>query len=157
MSEFIHKAKIAGLEQSNAELINEISNLKFELHDLNTEIERLRGENPDDVTHLKEKITEYEQRETEFKERVLSISKIAGNNNKEDEIVKQLLSALQVEDSAIVETAIEQYYKKNGVPKIIITFLLGVLVPLVAWQIADYLENVESYNAIIKRVIDNIL
>lgn len=157
MSEFIHKAKIAGLEQSNAELINEISNLKVELHDLNGEIERLRGENPDDIKHLSEKITGYEQCEAEFKERVLSISKIAENNNKEDEIVKQLLSILQVEDTAIVETAIEQYYKKNGVSKIIIAFLIGALIPLVVWQIADYLKNDEFYNTIIKRVIDNIL
>lgn len=157
MSEFVNKAKIAGLEQSNAELINEISNLKIELDDLNGEIERLREENPDDLKHLKEKVTEYEQRETYFKERVLSISKIAKNHNNNDEVVKQLLSALQVEDTATVETAIEKYYKKGGLSKIIIAFLLGVLLPLVAWQVADYLKNDEFYNAIIRRVIGNIL
>ena len=44
MSELIHKAKIAALEQSNFELINDISNLKDELYDLGGEIERLREE-----------------------------------------------------------------------------------------------------------------
>lgn len=156
MSEFIHKAKIAALEKSNTELIDEISNLKIELHDLNGEIERLRGENPDDIKHLKEKVTEYEQREADLKERLLSIAKIAKNNNKNGEVVKQLLSTLQVEDTAIVETAIEQCYKKREVPKIIIAFLLGVLIPLVGWHIAKYLENDEFYNTIIKRIIGNI-
>ncbi len=156
MSEFIHKAKIAALEQSNAELIDEISSLKIELDKLNDEIEHLRGENPDDIKYLREKVTEYEQREANLKERVLSISKIAENNNENAGVVKQLLSALQVVDSAIVETAIEKYYKKNGLPKIIIAFLLGLLVPLVVWHIAKYLENDEFYNTTIKRVIDNI-
>jgi len=157
MSEFIHKAKIAALNQSNSELIDEISNLKIELHDLNGEIERLRGEKPDDIKHFREKVTEYEQRETEFKERVLSISKKAKNNSKNCEVVKQLLSALQVVDTVIVETAIEQYYKKRGVTKIIIAFLLGVLASLVAWLIAGYVENDKFYNTIIKWVRDNIL
>ena len=157
MSEFIHKAKIVALKQSNSELINEISNLKTKLNDLNGEIERPRGKNSDDINHLREKVTEYEQREAEFKERILSISKEAKNNKKKDEVVKQLLSALHVVDTVIVETAIEQYYKKKGVPKIIIAFLLGVLASLVAWHIANYLENDKFYSTIIKRVIDNIL
>ncbi|MDA3902859.1 MAG: hypothetical protein PF441_05335 [Desulfuromusa sp.] len=154
MSELIHKSKIAALNQSNYELINEISNLKTERHDLNGEIERLKGENPDDIRHLREKITEYEQREAEFKERILSISEKAKNNNKKHEIVKQLLSALPVVDTVIVETAIEQYYKKRRAPKIIIAFLLGVLASLVAWLIAGYLENDQFYNTIIKWVKD---
>ena len=127
MSEFIHKAKIVALQQSNSELINEISNLKTKLNDLNGEIERPSGKNSDDINHLREKVTEYEQREAEFNERILSISKEAKNN------------------------------KKKAVPKIIIAFLLGVLASLVAWHIANYLENDKFYSTIIKRVIDNIL
>lgn len=127
MSEFIHKAKIVALQQSNSELINEISNLKTKLNDLNGEIERPSGKNSDDINHLREKVTEYEQREVEFNERILSISKEAKNN------------------------------KKKAVPKIIIAFLLGVLASLVAWHIANYLENDKFYSTIIKRVIDNIL
>ena len=157
MSELINKSKIAALEQSNFELTNEISNLENELHDLNGEIERLRGENPDDIKYLSEKVSAYEQRETEFKGRILSITKIAKNNNNKHEVVKQLLSALQVEDTASVETSIEKYYKKRERPKIIIAFLLGVLVSLVAWLIAGYSENDEFYNTIMKWVRDNIL
>ena len=127
MSEFIHKAKIVALQQSNSELINEISNLKTKLNDLNGEIERPSGKNSADINHLREKVTEYEQREAEFNERILSISKEAKNN------------------------------KKKAVPKIIIAFLLGVLASLVAWHIANYLENDKFYSTIIKRVIDNIL
>ena len=136
MSEFIHKANIVALKQSNTELINQISKLKTDLHDLNCEIVRPRGNNPDEIKLLREKVTEYEQREAEFKERILSISKEAKNNKKKHEVVKQLLSALQVVDTVIVEAAIEQYYKNIGVPKIIIAFLLGVLASLVVWFIA---------------------
>lgn len=157
MSELIHKSKIAALEQSNFELVNEISCLKDELDVLNDEIERLKGENPDDIKQLSEKVSEYEQREAEFKARILSITKTAENNSNKYEVVEQLLSALQVEDTAIVETLIEQYYKKKETPKKIIAFLLGVLISLVAWLIAAYLENDESYNMISKWVRDNVL
>lgn len=156
MSELIHKSKIAALEQSNFELSNEILNLQNELQDLNDEIGRLKAENPDDIKHLSEKVSEYEQREAEFKARILSITKTAESHNEKHEVVKQLLSALQVEDSARVETSIEQYYKKQQGPKIIIAFLLGVLVALVVWLVAGYLENDESYNMIIKWVRGNI-
>jgi len=150
MSEFIHKAKIAALEQSNAELNNEISNLKAELDDLNCEIKRFREQNPDDIQQLEAKIAEYERREAELKERIVSISAEAKNNNKSDGVVKALLSALQVEDATIVEAAIEQYYKKRGMPKIMVAFLLGVLVSLAIWLVSVYLENDESFNTIIE-------
>lgn len=154
MSEFVHKTRIASLEQSNSELIDEISNLKTELHDLNIEIESLKRVNPDDIERLSEKVTECEQHEAEFQERILSITRESKNTPPKYEVVQQLLSALQVEDTVSMETAIEQYYKKKGAPKIIIAFLLGVLVALVTWLIVDYLENDIPYNTIIKRVID---
>ncbi|MFK5926171.1 MAG: hypothetical protein QM483_06035 [Desulfuromusa sp.] len=154
MSEFINRSKIAALEQSNSELIDEISNLQTEIQILNSEIETLKEENPDDIERLSKKVTEYEQRETEFQERILSISREAKNNPQRYKVVQQLLSVLQVKDPIIVETAIEQYYKKNATPKVIIAFLLGTLVALVAWFIVDYLKNDEPYNAIIKQVIN---
>lgn len=157
MSEFINKSKIAKLQQSNSELINEISNLEIELHDLNGEVERLRGGNPDVIKLLREKITEYEQRETEFKERILLISKEANNNSKKYDVVKGLLSVLQGMDTVIVEAAIDKYYQKKGVPKIIIAFLLGILVSLIAWFIVNYLENNKLYSGIIKQFINDIL
>ncbi len=54
-------------------IIDEISNLKTELHYLNIEIESLKGENPDDIGRLSEKVTECEQREADFQERIVSI------------------------------------------------------------------------------------
>ncbi|MCD6580542.1 MAG: hypothetical protein J7K90_01965 [Desulfuromusa sp.] len=155
MSEFINKSKIIQLQQSNSELINEISNLEIELHNLNGEVERLRGENPEDIKLLREKITEYEQRETEFKERILLISREADNSKKYD--VKELLSVLQGMDTVIVEAAIDKYYKKKGVQKIITAFLLGILVSLIAGFIVIYLENNKLYSAIIKQFINDIL
>ena len=157
MSELIHKSKIIALQQSNSELINEISDLKDDLEVLSGEIERLRGENPDDIKHLSEKVSEYEQREAEFKARILSITKTAESHNNKYEVVEQLLSALQVVDTAIVEKSIERYYKKKEAPKNIIAFLLGVLVALIAWLISGYVENDKSYDMIIKWVRDNIL
>ena len=157
MSELIHKAKIAALQQSNSELVDEISNLKDELHDLSCEIERLRGENPNDIKHLREKVTGYEQSEAEFKERILSIFEKAKNNNNKQDVVKQLLSALPVDDIAIVEMTIAQYYKKMEAPKKIIAFLFGALISLVVWLIVGYLENDQSYDTIIKWVRDSIL
>ena len=156
MSEFINKSKIIQLQQSNSELINEISNLEIELHDLNGEVERLKGENPDAIKLLREKITEFEQRETEFKDRILLISKEA-NNSKKYDVVKELLSVLQGMDTVIVEAAIDKYYKKKGVQKIITAFLLGILVSLIAGFIVIYLENNKLYSAIIKQFINNIL
>ena len=58
----------------------------------------------------------------------------------------------QVEDAAIVETSIEQYYKKRGVPKIIIAFLFGVLVSLVVWLISTYLDGDKFFNTIIETI-----
>lgn len=157
MSELINKAKIATLQQSNDELINEILDLKDELGALRGEIDRLKGENPDEIKHLREKITEYEQSEAEFKQRILSIFEKAKNNNQKYEVVELLLSALQVEDAANVEKSIEQYYKNKEAPKKIIAFLLGVFVALVAWLISGYTGNNKSYNTIIQWARDNFL
>lgn len=152
MSEFIHKMEIAALKQSNAKLNNVISNQEAELHDLKCELERLREEKPDEKKQLKERITEFEHREEKLKERMLLISREAKRNNKKHVVIKQLLSALQVEDASIVEAAIEQYYKKKGVPKIIVAFLFGVLFSLVVWLIAAYSENDKFYNSIIEHI-----
>lgn len=152
MSEFIHKTEIADLKQSNAELSNAISDLEAELHDLKCELELLRRENPDENKKLKEKITKFENREAELKERILLISREAKSNNKKHVVFKQLLSALEVEDAAIVEDAIDQYYKKKWVPKIIIAFLFGVLFPMVVWFIDTYSENEKFYNSIIEHI-----
>ncbi len=152
MSEFIHKTEIAALKQSNAELHKVIANLEAELQDLNCELERLRSENPDETKHLKERIAEFEHREAELKERLLLISREANSNHKKHVVVKQLLSALQVEDAAIVEAAIEQCYKKNGVPKIVVAFLFGVLFSLVVWLLTTYSENDKFYNTIIEHI-----
>ena len=145
------------MQHSNAELINEISNLQLEVDDLNGEIKRLRGENPDDIKYLREKITEYEQRETEFNEHMLSISETVKRNPRKYDVVKELLSVLPVAEPAIVETAINNYYKNKWRPKVITSFLLGILVPMVFWIIVAYLENDTHYNAIIKQLINNVL
>lgn len=156
MSELINKSKIAALEQSNYELTNKILDLQDELENLNREMERLKKENPDDIEHLREIVSTCKQREAEMEARILSITKIAKNHNKKDDVVKQLLSILQGEDSSAVETLVEQYYKKKELPKFIIAFLLGIVVSLVAWLVVGYLENDEFYNTIIKWVKGNI-
>jgi len=157
MSEFINKAKIANLQHSNAELSNEISSLQIELDDLNGEVERLRGENPDDIKYLTEKITEYEQRETEFKERILSISEEVKNNPQKHDVVKELLSLFQVMEPVNVKTAIDNYYKKKWRPKVVTSFLLGILISMISCIFVAYLENGKHYNAIIKQLINNNL
>jgi len=151
MSEFIHRTEIAALKQSNVKLNQVISNLEAELHDLKCELERPRREDSDEKKQLKERIPEFEHSEAELKERMSVITRKAKRNNKK-QVVKQLLSTLQVEDTAIVEAAIEKYYKKKEVPKIIIAFLFGVLCPLVVWWIAIYSENDKFYNSIIEHI-----
>jgi len=156
MSEFINKAKIADLQHANAELINEISNLKIERDGLNTEIHRLRGENPDEVNHLRKKVTEYEERETEFKERLLIIFEKAKSNAKKDDVVKELLSAFQVMETANVETAIDNYYKRKWRPRVITFFLLGILVSIVSWISFMLIVKDEHFSDIIHQLITNI-
>jgi len=127
--------------------------LGAELHDLNCELERIKGEDPDEKEQLKDRISEFEQREAELKERILLISREAKDKNKKQEVVKQFLSALKVEDAAIVEDTIEQHYKKRGALKVIVAFLSGVLLSLVIWLISTYPENAKFYNTILERII----
>lgn len=156
MSEFINRTKIATLEQSNSELLNEISSLETDLNDLIIQLEHHRRENPDEAKHLKEKIAEHEQREAKPKGLKSSISKETKSNSQKYVGVEQLLSSLEMTDSTIVKTALKQYDNKRRPPKIIIAFLVGVFASLVAWLIIDYLENDKPYSEIIKRVIDTI-
>lgn len=157
MSELINKSRIAALEQANFELVNKITDLQDELDYLNGELERLKVEKPNDIERLSEKLSAYEQREAELEARILAITKIAKNHNKKGDVVRQLLTVLQGEDSAAVETLIEQHYNKKEMPKIVIAFLLGVLVSLAAWLVTGYIENDKSCDMIIKWVRDNIL
>lgn len=156
MSEFINKAKIADLQHANAELCDEISALKIELEDLNSEMTRLREESPNDIDHLKEKIFECEQRETEYKERFLIISEGVKNNPKKYNVVKGLLSMFQVTETDIVEAAIENYYKRKWQPRVITFFLLGILVSLVSWISFMLIVKDEYFSDIIHQLLTNI-
>ena len=133
MSEFINKAKIADLQQANAELNREISSLKIELEELNGEIARFDEENPDEIHHLREKIIALDQRETEFQEKLLTIFERVKNNPKKYDVVKGLLSVFQVTEADIVEAAIDNHYKRKWRPRVITFFLLGVLASIVSW------------------------
>lgn len=133
MSEFINKAKIADLQQVNAELSREISSLKIELEELNGEIVTPGEENPDEIHHLREKIIALEQRETEFQEKLLTIFERVKNNPKKYDVVKGLLSMFQVTEVDIVEAAIDNHYKRKWRPRVITFFLLGILVSILSW------------------------
>lgn len=156
MSEFINRTKIATLEQSNSELLDEISSLETELNDLIIQLEHHRRETPGEVRHLKDKIATHEQREAEIEDNISSISKETTNTPHRYEDAEQLRSSLEMTDSAIVKTALELYDKRRDATKITIAFLFGVFASLVAWFIVDYLENETSYNTIIRKVIDTI-
>jgi len=155
MSEFIHRTKIAALEQSNFELLDEISTLEKQINDLVIQIEQLKRDNPDDINHLKEIITDQEQRETDMKKKLASLCERTQMLTPYDD-VEQLLNALELSDRSIEETAISQSPKNQGKAKLIIAFLSGVSVSLIAWIITEYLENDQQFNAVIKQMIDNI-
>jgi predicted nuclease with TOPRIM domain len=153
MSEFINKAKIADLQHANAELSEEILTLKIELEDLNDEVTRLREENPDDIDHLKEKLLAYEQREKEFKERLLTISEGVKNNPKKYDVVKGLLAIFQGTETDIVEDAIDSYYKRKWRPRVVTFFLLGILVSIISWISFMLIVKDELFSNLIHQLI----
>ena len=156
MSEFINKAKIADLQQANAELSREISSLKIELEELNGEIARLMEENPDEINHLREKIIELEQRETESEERLLTIYERVKNNPKKYDVVKGLLSIFQVTETDIVAAAIDNHYKRKWRPRVITFFLLGILVSIVSWISFMLIVKDVHFNDMIQQLTTNI-
>jgi hypothetical protein len=156
MSEFVNKAKIADLQHANAELSSEISSLKIELEELKGEIARLGEENPDEINLLREKIIALEQRETEFKEKLLTIFEGVKNNPKKYDVVKGLLSMFQVTETGIVETAIDNHYKRKWRPRVITFFLLGILVSMVSWISMMLIVKDEHFKEIIHQLITNI-
>lgn len=155
MSEFIHRTKIAALEQSNSELLDEISALEKQINDLVIQMEQLKRDNPDDINHLKEIITEQEQRETDMKKKLSSLCERTQMLTPYDD-VEQLLNALELSDNSIEKTAISQSPKNQGKAKLAIAFLSGISVSLIAWIVTEYLENDQQFNAVIKQLIDNI-
>ncbi|WP_321365501.1 hypothetical protein [uncultured Desulfuromusa sp.] len=156
MSEFINKAKIADLQHANAELRDEVETLRIELENVTAEMTGLKGTPPDEINHLREKIFAYEQREAEFNGRILSFSKDVANSSYKGDIMSQLLSVLQVAEAGNVETAITHYYKNKWRPKIITSFLLGLLVAIVFWIVVTYLGNHQHYNEVIEQLITTV-
>jgi DNA repair exonuclease SbcCD ATPase subunit len=156
MSEFIHKALIAKLNQSNSELTRELESLRNQIQAQKRELEHVRANAPDEAEHLKKKIKEYEQRETEYQQHLASISKAAENARDKEQLAEQFLSALPLVDAAPVATAIERYYRKSQSLKIIIAFLSGVLVTLGVWLVSDMVLNDRPYSAILKKLIEDV-
>ena len=157
MSEFVYKSKVAALELSNSQLANEISDLKIELRDLTSEIERLRRQNPDDIKTLKEKLADYERREEELREKILRISKDAKNRRGSYDVVNELLKVMKVADIDNLETEIEKYYKKKLLPKIVISFMIGTMASLIFCVFIDSLKSYTFHSEIIHKFINNIL
>jgi chromosome segregation ATPase len=156
MSEFIHKAEIARLSQANAKLNKEIESLQNEIQQLNRELENFREIPPDEIKHLKEKITETEQREADYKERIERISREAERTKNTDRLVEQFFSTLQLMNAAPVAVAIEQSYKHKQRAKTVVAFLLGVLVALAAWLITVLMLNDGAASAIYNRFLENV-
>ena len=138
MSELINKAKIAEMNKINTELNQKIESLQEALDVQSRELERLRElAPPEDITHLKEKVTAYEQRELSYKQNIESIIEQAKYAQNIDSLVEQLFSVLHLHDDGSIATAIDNFYKKNERSRLIIVFLLGVLVPLVTLVVTD--------------------
>ncbi|MBD1399278.1 hypothetical protein [Pelovirga terrestris] len=139
MSEWINKAKIAEANKINTELNQKIKSLQEELDTQCRELDHLRElATPDeDITHLKEKITAYEQRKLSDKQHIESIIEQAKHVQKVDSLVEQFFSILQVHDDGSIAVAIDKFYKKHERSKLFIVFLLGALVPLVVWVATD--------------------
>ncbi len=156
MSEFINKAKIADLQHANAELCDEISTLKIELEDLNDKVARIREENPSDIDPLKKKLFECEQRETEYKERLVTIFEGVKNNPKKYDVVAGLLSLFQVTETDIVENALDNHYKRKWRPRVITFFLLGILVSIVSWISFMLIVKDEHFSRFIHQLLTNI-
>ena len=157
MSEFVYKSKVAALELSNSQLMNEISDLKITLRDLNGEIERLRRQNPDDITILKEKLTDYERREEELREQILTILKNVKNRRGGYDVVNELISVMKFDDIYNLEKEIEKYYKKKLFPKIVISFMIGIMVSLIFCIFVDSLKSDTFHSEIIHKFINNML
>lgn len=156
MSEFIHRAKIAELDQTNSELNKEIESLREELEDLKSELEQFREKSPDGIKQLKEIIAEHEERERDFQQRLASLRKEAEHTRNIDGFLEHFFSTLQVIDAGPVAAAIERYYKKKQRPRMIIAFLLGVLAPLAAWLISDFMLDDRAFTTILEQFFANI-
>ncbi len=148
MSEFIHRTKIAALEQTNKELLAEISKLENKIENLAIQLEQLKREKTDEIKHLKDPGADESER-TEHRP----------SKSKEDQLrktyesVEQLLSSLEKTDYSIVKSAMARYHKKQNTPKIIVAFLSGMTLSLFTWLVVEYLKNDQQYNAIIKRAL----
>lgn len=151
MSKLLNQMESVELKQINAELDGEILNLHTEIDKLTREIERLKSENPGDKEPLLERISEYEQAEEEFQKQMARIGEEARSNNSSTEIVKLILSSLQMNDAAIVESAIERGYKRRETPRNIICFLSGVVVTLAVWAGFEYYQNDQFFIELIKQ------
>ncbi len=139
MSELINKAKIAEMNKINAELNQKIESLQEELVAQGRELARLRdlATPEEDITHLKQKVAAYEQRELSYKQHIESIIEQAKHVEQIDTLVEQFFSFLQLHDDGSIAAAIDKFYKNHERNRLIIAFLLGVLVPLVAFVVAD--------------------
>lgn len=151
MSEFINKSKNIALAQENAELISEVTELKARLSDLDKGQAGQTGEiNSDEIEQLKVRIADYEQQEIVFNARILAVAKEVQKDSSGKEILRKLLSALSVEDSASVEAAIERHYRKKETIKKVIAFLFGVQLVLTIWLYVDYSRDGEFFRALVE-------
>ncbi|MFO7765468.1 MAG: hypothetical protein R6V33_03455 [Pelovirga sp.] len=153
MSELINKAKIAEMNKINAELNQKIESLQEKLDAQGRELERLSELAPleENITHLKEKVAAYEQRELSYKQHIESIIEQAKHVRQVDSLVEQFFSFFQLHDDGSIAAAINKFYKKNERSRLIIAFLLGVLVPLVVLVVIDvsilqqFIENLTRF------------
>ena len=153
MSEFINKSKIAKLEQSNSELLIEVSNLKKEILELNEELESLREQSPEETKKLREQLNEYINKEENLKEKIYSISKRIKNSRNNEHLIKELFSSFQIINIDDIDKIIEKNYKNKSRIKSINSFILGIIVSLIFWFIFNYLENKVFYS----KLVDNII
>jgi len=162
MSEFLNRTKITALERSNSELLLENSTLVTEIQKLKAELGRLNAKDSgiieledevlennelNELIQLREKIADYQRRETELKELIRSVSDDLKTPKKQHMAVRHLLSALQVEDRKMVESLIDHYDKKKRTSSQTIAFLLGILVTLGAWVVTAYLNDWNNWKS----------
>lgn len=150
MSEFINRTKIATLEQSNADLLDEILELKNELATLQDEMAHLKDSDPvpavpsqNDAEHIKPNSLPEPEEDTTQKQQTF---------NSDD----QLQESLQTMDSLTV-TETTAHPPKPQKSSVIIAFLLGSLFTLLTWFAVEYIKNNELYSAMIMQAIDRLI
>ena len=126
MSEFINKARIAELNQSNAELNSELESLKKQVADQDRELEDLREKQEADKCLVEEQIMTCEKNESD-QSHLTALSRAVAQSGDISATGKQFVAILRQMNASPLATAIEKYYRRKQRPRVVVAFLAGAL------------------------------